>query len=196
MNEVTTENEKKKDKAPLFFRWLIFFTMVMGIVWLATRPGVRLDQPGQGFVGQKLPAFRLRDLQGNWKTPADYEHQLKIITFWASWCAPCVMEMPSLDNLYREFKDKGLVVLGVNLEEENALGKIMLFQKNNDITFPILRDSFSELGEVMGVTTSIPVNFVVDQHDVIILEERTIRKWDSSENKAWITSLLTHTHQE
>lgn len=62
------------------------------------------------------PDFTLEDLQGNRVSLSDFKGKVVVLDFWATWCKPCVMEMPMLDKFYTEYKNQGLEVIGVTLD--------------------------------------------------------------------------------
>ena len=153
----------------LAFKWVGLVILIFALVWITLHQASH-DQGGSN-LGKASPEFKLQNLNGEWKTHKDFEHNLWIVSFWASWCEPCVEEMPGMEVLYQAYKEKGLVVLGINVEDYNAIGKIQLFVKQNNINFPILRDPFGEAAKGFRIGSSIPHNFIVDQHGKIIFEE-------------------------
>src|SRR5690606_25098061 len=68
-------------------------------------------------VGDSAPSFELADDSGSGARLEDYRGKSVLLNFWATWCAPCVQEVPSLNTLPNEFKDRGLVVLGISVDE-------------------------------------------------------------------------------
>lgn len=89
-------------------------------------------------AGDTAPDFTLKTLNGEIREFKDYRGQYVIANFWGSFCEPCVEEMPLIQKYYDAYKDKGLVVLGINLNEPEAT--VRGFVRNHDITFPILLD--------------------------------------------------------
>src|ERR1700676_5270320 len=69
-------------------------------------------------VGDTAPNFRVRTESGAVLTPKDFGGKLLIVNFWASWCAPCVQEMPSLNQFQKMFASQGVVVLGINVDRK------------------------------------------------------------------------------
>ncbi len=87
--------------------------------------------------GQIPPHFELPDLDGNTVTLSDYEGKVVVLDLWATWCGPCRVEVPFLVSLYEEFKDEGLVVVGVGLDPGGA-EVLRPFVESNGVTYPIL----------------------------------------------------------
>jgi peroxiredoxin len=74
----------------------------------------------QELVGLQRPTFRLGSINGNWVSASDFDGQVWLINFWATWCEPCRAEMPMLDALHRELSPKGFQVIGIALDDVQA----------------------------------------------------------------------------
>jgi TonB family protein len=112
------------------------------------------------FVGKDAVAFALKDLNGNPVDLQSLKGKVALLNFWASWCGPCLAEMPHIEKLHKDFKDKGLVVLGINYDEEIEVASA--FVKNKGYTFTILPDEGKEVSMKYGVY-SIPQVFIIDR---------------------------------
>lgn len=104
--------------------------------------------------------FVLNDLNDNTISLNDYQGEIIFLNFWASWCEPCVQEMPDLEKIYREYKDQGLIFLTVNSGEEKDT--VRQFMDANGYTFPVLLDTKLEVSRIYR-TTSIPVSFFINR---------------------------------
>lgn len=102
-----------------------------------------------------------------------------VINFWATWCPPCVAEMPSLERLHRALSRDGLVVLGVSADEDEAA--LDQFVKKAGLTFPILRDPGGVVASGSYRTTGYPETFVVDARGVIKETYVGPAEWDTPE---------------
>jgi peroxiredoxin len=112
--------------------------------------------------GQLAVDFELLDATGKKVTLSDFRGKRVLLNFWATWCPPCRVEMPHLQKFYHEFKDSGVVVLGVNLTStESSVQKVKLFAEEQEIQFPILLD---ERGEIMQTyrIRAYPTTFIID----------------------------------
>jgi cytochrome c biogenesis protein CcmG, thiol:disulfide interchange protein DsbE len=83
----------------------------------------------------EAPLFETTDVSGNRQRLADYRGQVVLINIWATWCAPCRAEMPALDRLYQERKDRGFVVLGMS---DESIASQMRFLKEVKVSYPLL----------------------------------------------------------
>jgi thiol-disulfide isomerase/thioredoxin len=89
-----------------------------------------------------------------------------IITFWATWCIPCQIEMPLLQAAYQTYHDEQLLVIGINTGVENSLADIQTWLSAYTIQFPIVIDTFQELQAIYNVR-GVPTTFFIDRHGQI-----------------------------
>ncbi len=123
---------------------------------------------GRGVrLGQPAPDFTLRDLSGNPHTLSDHRGRVVVINFWATWCPPCRVEMPALQDTYETYRDQGVVVLAVNLTQVDELDAIEPYRQELGLTFPILLDSASEVSNGLYRVLGIPTSVFVDRDGVV-----------------------------
>src|SRR5256885_339024 len=95
-------------------------------------------------AGQTFPAATLKKLGANAQSKlSQYKGKTVIVDFWASWCEPCKKEVPALNALFKKYKRKGLVVVGVNVDDEEKTAKDFL--KDTHVDFPIFHDAGKKL---------------------------------------------------
>jgi len=126
----------------------------------------------------QAPDFTLKDLNGSKVRLRDYRGKIVFLNFWATWCPPCREEMPSMDKVYNEFRNKDFVMLAINLQE-NA-GRVKAFKERFRLNFPILLDSDGEVGLDYAVR-SIPTSYLVDREGYLIGRALGARNWASEE---------------
>jgi peroxiredoxin len=131
--------------------------------------------------------FTLSDLSGKKVSLSQYRGKLVFLNFWATWCPPCRAEMPSMERLYQKLKGQGLVVLGVDLQE-NAKS-VQKFVDEHKLTFPILLDSDGRVGTTYGAR-SIPTTYIIGRDGSALGGTIGGREWDSPEMIAFFTRLL------
>jgi peroxiredoxin len=115
--------------------------------------------------------FTLMDLKGHSWTLHDLRGQVVLVNFWATWCPPCRSEMPDLNALYNEFKDKGFVVLAISDEEAD---KVKSFIADNHFTYPVLLDPGRKVHEAYNVE-GIPKSFVYDRDGKLMAQAIDMR---------------------
>ncbi len=127
-----------------------------------------LDIKNSGNVvasGDQAPDFQLTTLEGETVKLSDYKGQGVFLNFWASYCPPCKEEMPYMQSHYEVFKDKGVVILAINIGEPKHV--VESFVSENGFTFPILLDPNQEVVNSYGVV-AIPVSFLIDENGKVV----------------------------
>ncbi len=112
------------------------------------------------------PDFTLTNLSGQKKTLSDYRGKVVIVDFWATWCPPCRMTIPVLIRLQEKYGEKGLVILGISLDDPQQFPDkyITAFKEKYKINYLILRYNAKVMGDYFGTETpAIPTMFVVDR---------------------------------
>ena len=142
------------------------------------------DQPQQSsqtpqgnYIGNPAPDFTLTDMQGQQVTLTQFRGKVVILNFWATWCPPCREEMPSMDRLYQQFKDQGLVMLAVNVEE-NGFKAVSSFLNRNPHSFPILLDINADVQNLYQVYR-FPESFLIDRNGSVVDKIIGGRDWMS-----------------
>jgi peroxiredoxin len=142
------------------------------------RPAQPSEAPDFTLVSLEGRAFRLRELRG----------KLVLLNFWATWCAPCQHEMPSMERLYQTFKPMEFVLLAVSLDRQGA-EVARPFAAHLKLTFPILLDPASEVSRQYGVR-GLPTTYLIDPDGLLIGAVIGARDWYRTESKALIAGLL------
>lgn len=115
-------------------------------------------------VGQLAPDFTLTDLEGNQVSLSDFRGKIVFINFWATWCVPCRVEMPEIEAVYQQYKDRDVVVIGVDLFEPEDEVRQYVQQGGYSWTFVI--DTTGEVAASYEVA-AIPTSFFIDGEGII-----------------------------
>ncbi len=134
------------------------------------------------------PALRLPSLQGKLLDLADFKGRVVLVNFWATWCPPCVHEMPSMQRLADYFTGKPFAILGVNMAEDKATVSKFLQQRVH-VNFPIVLDRDGKALKAWRVF-AFPTSYVVDKHGRIRYALFGGIDWDSDEVKHKLGKLL------
>ena len=133
--------------------------------------------------------FSLPNLKGEYENTDNYKGSYILINFWATWCAPCVKEIPSLNNLYNKFKDKKkFKMIAINIGQSKEVVKKFLLDKSLPVEFTILLDEKMDLSD--WNVQAIPTTFLVDKKGKIIYKVEGEKEWDSKEFTSFFNSII------
>ncbi len=135
------------------------------------------------------PLKTFQDLQGRPATLADFTGRVVVLNFWATWCAPCLREMPSLDRLQAALGEEGLVVLAVSLDRR---GKevVQPFLKKNDLArLAVFLDPRGALSSAFGLL-GLPTTYLIDAEGRLVGAIQGPAEWDSPEALALVRYYL------
>ncbi len=122
---------------------------------------------GKAADGEPMaPDFTLTDISGQEFSLSSTRGKVVILDFWATWCPPCRMEIPHFEALYKEYKGKGLEIIGVALDRGGA-SDVIPFVKANGVTYPVVIGG-AEVTALYGGFRGIPTTFVLDRNGAIV----------------------------
>ena len=131
--------------------------------------------------------FELSAMDGATRTLDDYAGSYVLLNFWATWCAPCRIEMPALERLHQELAGRGLRVVGVDIGEET--GDVRRFVEETGITFEIVIDHDLSTGRVYAAR-SLPMTYILDPEGTIVARAIGVRDWDSEPMRSMFAALV------
>jgi len=139
-------------------------------------------------VGHLAPDFVLNTLDGREVRLSDHRGHVVFLNFWATWCGPCKVEMPTMERLYREYRRQGFAILAVSGDPEGpAVTKP--YREALGLTFTIAHDPDAVVMRLYGVRT-LPVTYLVDREGVITHQIFGARDWQDAEARDGIRRLL------
>jgi thiol-disulfide isomerase/thioredoxin len=106
---------------------------------------------------------------------ADYRGKVLFLNLWATWCGPCRGEMPSMEKLYRRYRDKGLEILAVNLQEEKE--EVEDFMEEYSLSFPAALDGDGKIGALYGAR-AIPTTYILDREGKVVTRVVGSLNWE------------------
>jgi len=159
-----------------FIRALLFSMLLVAACIGGAANANLLDQP-LTLVDRDLPEFALADINGEPVTPETLAGKTWLINFWAVWCAPCLEELPDLNDAWSQLKDKNVGMLAINIGEEPHKIEAFLAQHDLQIDFPIvIGDKYKSLGNWKGV--GLPYTVVVSPAGKVVYEATGPREWN------------------
>ena len=149
----------KNQKITKFIIFLFCFSIFSSIS--QSNEDVPLNNMAINETPKPISSIIFEDFLGNEINLKDFRGKLLIVNFWATWCAPCKKEMPSLDSLYQDKKFKNLKILAVNMEQPNRSKTKIFFDDLNIKNLEIFFDSnlnFVKEFKLRGVPTTVLIN--------------------------------------
>jgi len=135
----------------------------------------------------KAQNFVLKDLNGNVVRLEDFRGTVVFLNFWATWCPPCRVEMPSMEKLYKEFKNKKFIILAVDMQEDSET--VRKFKEKFKLSFPILLDEDGVVASFYGVS-GIPATYFINREGYLYAAAMGARDWASEDAIQLIKYLL------
>lgn len=124
-------------------------------------PQTALAKP---VVGEPAPDSSLVTLSGEPRTLSSYRGKGIILNFWATWCVPCREEMPHLNKIYDIYKERGIVILGVNYKQKKK--SVERYIKKVPISFPILMDLEGKFSDPFNLK-ALPTTYFIDKNGAV-----------------------------
>lgn len=150
------------------------------------------------ITGSVAPDFRMEEMSGGEVALSDFKDQrVVLVNVWATWCAPCLQEMPSMQRLYESLEGEDFEILAVSVDAPfgesdvggRAGGDLEEFSDRLGLTFPILRNPSGDIQRLYQ-TTGVPETFIVGRDGVIYKKVAGPTEWDATENEELIRRLL------
>ncbi|MBA3452181.1 MAG: TlpA family protein disulfide reductase [Deltaproteobacteria bacterium] len=135
-------------------------------VHLSSDPGrpisIRSGKAAACTKGQKcLPEVSYTDTSGRVYGAKDLEGKVVIVNFWATWCKPCLKEIPDLSRVYEKYKDQGVIILGILTDNPDS-SQLLNFQSDHDMSYPVVRSN-SDIMVSFMYPESLPTTFIYDR---------------------------------
>jgi cytochrome c biogenesis protein CcmG/thiol:disulfide interchange protein DsbE len=114
------------------------------------------------------PSLSLADLHGVRHSLSDFRGQVVLVNLWATWCPPCKVEMPALQDFYSKYKNEGFNVIAV--EDGDPAGEVAAFVNQFGLTFPVWLDPTYQATDHAFKTANLPSSYVIDRSGKVRLE--------------------------
>ncbi len=119
-------------------------------------------------VGDKRPGFELRDLEGQYRHISEWDGKLIVLNFWATWCPPCLHEIPIFSSLHNELSDQGVQFLGIAVDNPRNINR---FIKENGMSYPTLygQQNATILAKIYGNKHGgLPYTVIIGRDGIIL----------------------------
>ncbi len=132
------------------------------------------------------PNWELKDLDGKTVHSSDFKGKVVVLDFWATWCAPCRMEIPGLISLQKKYAQRGLVIVGASVDEGGA-SMVKQFMEKLGMNYPVLLTD-EKMQDMFGGIEVVPTTFIIDREGHIV--KKYFGLTDESEFEQEIKPLL------
>ncbi len=140
-------------------------------------------------VGYLAPDFALPSLDGKMVRLSDLRGKKGVfINFWATWCPPCRLEMPTIEKVYQDYKSRGLEILAVSIDA-GPKGAIESFMRELKLTFPVVLDPEMEVMRRYKFF-ALPSSVLIDKQGIVRFKEQGYRNWTDPESRKWLEEIL------
>jgi len=175
-----------RSKLTLVLFFLVAYLLLQRLGYLLSAPAI---SPGEAQARKPFAVdFALPDLQGNAVGLSDLRGQVVLLNFWATWCPPCRAEMPSMQALYKDYREKGFTILAIS-SDVGGKGSVAPFVERLDLTFPVLLDPRSVVGTRLQVL-GIPTSYLLDKQGRLAGVEVGARNWNEDKMRRLLDRLL------
>jgi peroxiredoxin len=138
--------------------------------------------------GDRAPEFRLNSLDGRPVSLSSFKGKVVMVHFWATWCPPCVDELPTLDRLFRSMAGPDLEILAVSVDDGGA-ATVGSFMQRNGLSLPVLLNPDQSVSRAYG-TFKFPETYLVDREGIVRRKIIGAADWMSPETVGLIAELL------
>lgn len=136
------------------------------------------------------PDFELKDLAGKRVKLSSLAGKTVLINFWATWCGPCILELPHLDKLAKEFGDKGLTVLAISTDGPQTQAQVRSLVKREKLSMPILLDPDGKVFSALNPRGTNPFTLILDKSGKIAESHEGYNPGDETKYREWVVRLL------
>jgi peroxiredoxin len=180
---MTKKGESKKK--------IVFLSILVLCISLFIIGYVAKDRKGEKKVitkGDRAPEFRLPALDGRFVSLSDFKGKVVMVHFWATWCPPCVEEMPTLDRLYQALRGRGFELITVSVDDAGT-DVVTAFMQKNRLNIPVLMNPDKAISGLYG-TFKFPESYILDRSGVVRYKAIGPRDWGNPENIQIVQDIL------
>jgi peroxiredoxin len=178
-------------------RFRMFFVSLLGVLLASVPVSSQSQKPQVNYKvipnleevkdHPRAPDFTLVNPENKKVSLKDFRGRLVFLNFWATWCTPCREEMPAMERLFQQFKDKGFVILAVSVKDSRK--DALAFVKELKLTYPIALDPEGEVGLLYGAW-GLPATYLIDPKGIVLARAWGPADWYSPAARQLIGTLL------
>lgn len=201
LKEYGSQNHPKKPHGPqlpiiakVFLMLCVVFLASIGY-WKTQfkhDPEMQYDPLDEAAMTQRKPApdVEFSTKAGSSSKLSEYKGKVVLLTFWAHWCEPCLVELPTFRQLSKQFADKGFVVVPVNLDTKGEADEFIAnFWSNESLPFETYFDYEKKAAKEFNIDT-LPANYIIDRQGRIVVSSYGFNDWTSQSSIDMIANLV------
>jgi cytochrome c biogenesis protein CcmG, thiol:disulfide interchange protein DsbE len=154
---------------------LVLGCMMLLVLACAGEPSAEISVPeiepqvgeGEVRIGEPAPHFRIQARDGTILDLREMEGKAVVLNFWATWCAPCKVEMPDLEAAYRSHRDDGLEIIGVEIQASGTPEQSVAFLSETGVSFPTFKDETAAMERVYIRRPAWPTSIFIDREGIV-----------------------------
>lgn len=147
-------------------------------------------QNDEDITGRKAPNFKLINLNGKYvELNKETGNGPILLSFWATWCKPCLEEMAEFNKIYKEYKDRGFTILAISTDSEKSVAKVKPYIKSKGYDFPVLLDTNNEVARKY-YAQQMPYTVMIDKNGNIVYSHLGYMKGDEQKIEKLISEML------
>jgi peroxiredoxin len=159
---------------------MLSLSITLALALTATPPASR----------KAAPEFELKDLAGKRVKLSSLSGKTVLVNFWATWCGPCLLELPHLDKLQRELGDKGLTVLAISTDGPQTLAQVRSVVKREKWAMTVLLDPEGKAAAALNPRGTNPFTLIIDKNGRIAESHEGYNAGDEVKYREWVQRLL------
>ena len=163
----------------------LFAVVILAMPWSIVRAELPLglDEPRRAIPAQD---FQTVTVDSKPVKLSAYKGSVVFLNFWATWCPPCLQEMPAMERLAQQMKGKPFVILAVNQGESQDV--VRAFLKRRGFTFPLVMDESTDIG-ASYIASALPTTYIIDREGMVVGRAKGGREWDHPDMVHWLSNL-------
>lgn len=180
----------RRDLSHVLLVGVVSFFILGLVIGMASRKTNLWANDVRPEEGHFAPDFALKTLDGQTVRLSEFRgKKVVLINFWATWCPPCRLEMPTMQQIYSEYKGRGFEILAVNIEPD-AQQEIRNFIKELRLTFPVVLDPDMKVARRYRII-GLPVSVLIDRQGIIRAKEIGYHDWTDKASRTRVEGLLS-----